>query len=217
MCLCVAKAPNQGCERDLLFQNMSIIRPSPRRHRLSRLLRRHVGGAALLQPTGGVSQCRLTLTSLTLSRSDNFLWTDNRDFLTCICPEPSVGPKHSPACAHFPLPAANRADWTLVSLQQWDIDTVSEILPQLSELFWQGQSSPRSRLHKTPPHNGLEAECVRVFHRGDKNSSPHLECESQALCGLCVSNHEVSVVVGKSKRRKVAICFSRGFSNFKFI
>lgn len=40
-------------------------------------------------------------------------------------------------------------------------------------------------------------------HRGHKNGSPHLECESQARCGACVSNQEVDVVVGKSKRRKV--------------
>lgn len=40
-------------------------------------------------------------------------------------------------------------------------------------------------------------------HRGDKNGSPHLECESQARCGVCDSNQEVDAVVGKSKGRKV--------------
>lgn len=58
--------------------------------------------------------------------------------MTCICPEPSVGPIHSPACAHFPLPPANRPGRTLVSFPPavgyWHC--VSEILPQLSELFW---------------------------------------------------------------------------------
>lgn len=129
-CACVCgKSAKSRLRARARVSKCGHLRSSPRRRRrrLSPLLRRESGS---LEPTGGVPAHLIN--PLT---QDHFLCPDNHELVTCICPKPSVGPIHSPACAHFPLPAANRPGPTLASLQERDFHTVvPEILP-LMQLF----------------------------------------------------------------------------------
>lgn len=116
--------------------------------------------------------------------------------MTCICPEPSVGPIHSLSSAHFPLPPAKRPGRTLVSLQQQDIDPVFQrYFPKCRSSFDRGKVHPGAGCAKTP-RKWVQGAAV------DKNGGPHLECESQAHWGVWVSHQEVDVAVGKSKKGK---------------
>lgn len=174
--------------------------PSPRCRQLSPLLRRHVGRAApcrrRLQPTGGVPLRTLTLTFVTLLHSNDFLWTDNRDSWRASAPNRQSGLYIARAVLTFPFLLQTGLAGRLSPSSSGVLTLCFRDTSPNVGAFLIGWKFTQEQVAQKPHAMGSR-------HCGDKNGGPHLECESQAHWGVCVSNQEVDVVVGKSKRGKV--------------